>query len=142
MNLGVHTDLPMTAIIIVSIVNLCLIVIAAFYRGRAATEVADANWRAKSGLVAVCCGLCSQVLYCAILAALIHGWVPFYSGNSYLHLEGTRSNMGLLLSIVTFFSALLARGLPRYSGIWVAVTSGYLRELSGLGAALGSLFNR
>jgi hypothetical protein len=141
-NLGFHPDLPMTAIVIVSIVNICLMVIAAFYRGHVATESGDAGWRVKLGLAAVCFGLCSQVLYCLMLAALIRGWVPFYSGNSFNHLEGTLSNAGFLLSTATFFSALLARGLRRYSLLWVAVTSGYLWELSGLGAALGSLFSR
>ena len=142
MNLGFHPDLPMTAIIIVSIVNICLMVIAAFYRESVATDGGDAGWRVRLGLATVCFGLCSQVLYCLMLAALIRGWLPFYSGNSFNHLEGTLSNAGLLLSVATFLSALLARGLRRYSGLWVAITSGYLWELSGLGAALSSLFSR
>jgi hypothetical protein len=141
-NLGFHPDLPMTAIVIVSIVNICLMAIAAFYRGRAATEGEDASWRVRLGLVAVCFGLCSQVLYCLMLAALIRGWVPFYSGNSYNHLEGTLSSAGFFLSIATFFAALLGGGLRRYLGLWVAVTTGYLWELAGLSAALGSLFSR
>jgi hypothetical protein len=33
-NQGFHPDLPMTAIVIVSVVNISLMVIAAFYRGR------------------------------------------------------------------------------------------------------------
>lgn len=142
MNLGFHPDLPMTVIVIVSIVNICLMVIAAFYRGRAANGGEDDSWRARLGLAAVCSGLCSQVLYCLMLFALIHGWVPFYSGNSYSHLERTLSNIGLLLSMATFFFALLARGVRRYSGLWVAVTGWYLWGLSGLGVALGSLFSR
>jgi hypothetical protein len=140
-NLDFHPDLPMTAIVSVSIVNICLMVVAAFYREHAATNQ-NATWRVRLGLAAVYFGLCSQVLYCLMLAALIRGWVAFYSGNSFNHLERTLSNVGLLLSMATFFSALLARGLRRYSGLWVAITSGYLWELSGLGAALGSLFSR
>ncbi len=144
MNLGFHPDAPMSVIVIISIVNIGLMVIAAFYRGHEATESGDgdASRRVKLGLAGVCFGLCSQVLYCLMLAALIRGWVPFYPGNSFNHLGGALSNVGLLLSTATFCSALLARGLRRYSGLWVAVTSGYLWERSGLGAALGSLFSR
>jgi hypothetical protein len=132
----------MTVIVIISIVNICLMGIAAFYRGRAPAEGEDASWRVGLGLAVVCFGLCNQVLYCLMLAALIHGWVPFYSGNSYHHLEGTLSNIGWLLSISTFFLALFASGVRRYSGLWVAATSSYLSYLSGLSAALGSLFSR
>jgi len=142
MKLGFQPDAPMTLIGIISVTNIFLMVIAAFYRGRAATEGVDAGWRVRMGLAVVCFGLCSQVLYCLMLFALMHGWVPFYSGNSYNHLEGTLSDVGLLLSMATFFFALLARGLRRYSGLWVAVTSWYLWYLSGLGAGLRSLFSR
>jgi hypothetical protein len=139
-NLGFHPDLPMTAIVIISIVNISLMVIAAFYRRRVTPEGPD-SWRLRLGLVGVFFGLCSQVLYSVMVAALIRGWVPFYSRNSYDHLQGTLSNAGLLLSAATLVSALLAGGLRRYSGLWVAVTSGYLWFLSGLGAGLRSMFS-
>ena len=135
-----HPDVPVTVIALVSIANVCLMVIAAFYRARVATEAVDANWRVRLGLIAVVCGLCSQVLYCLMLVALIHGTVPAYSGNSFNHFQLTLSNTGGLLSMATFFTALFGSGFRRYSGIWVAVTSGCLWGLSGLGAALGSLF--
>lgn len=134
MNLGFHPALPMTAIVIVSIINISLMAMAAFYRGHAATESAN-SWRLNLGLAAVCFGLCSQVLYCLMLAALVHGWVPFYSRNSFDHFEGALANAGMLLSTGAFFSALLARGLRQYSGLWVAITSGYLWYLSGRGGA-------
>jgi hypothetical protein len=73
---GFHPDLPMTAIVIVSIVNICLMAIAAFYRGQLSNEHGDDGWRVKLGFAAVCFGLCSQVLYCVMLAASIYGWVP------------------------------------------------------------------
>lgn len=141
MNQGFHPDLPMTVIGSISIVNISLMVIAAFYRERTGTERADANWRVKLGLAAVSFGLCSQVLYCLMVFALMHGWVPFYSGNSFNHLQLTLSDLGSLLSVATFFAALLGRGLRRYLGLWVAVTSGCLWYLSGLAAGLRSLFN-
>jgi hypothetical protein len=139
-NQGFHPDAPMAVIDIVSIVNIGLMVIAAFYRDRTATEGAGANWRVRLGLAAVCFGLCSQVLYCLMLFALIHGWVPLYGGNSFTHFQLTLSNLGSLLSIATFVAALPGRGLRRYLGLWVALTSGYLWSLSGFDAALGSLF--
>lgn len=140
MNQGFHPDAPMAVIEVISVTNIGLMLIAAFYRERAATEGADAGWRVRLGLAAVCFGLCSQVLYCLMLVVLIHGWVPFYSRNSFNHLQLSLSNCGCLLCGATFLCALLARGLRRYSGLWVAVTSGCLWGLSGLGAALGSLF--
>jgi hypothetical protein len=139
-NLGFHPDLPMTAIVIVSIVNISLMVIAAFYRGHVTAESAD-SWRLKLGLAAVCFGLCSQVLYCLMLAVSIRGWVPPYSRNSYDHLQLSLSNLGFLLSVTAFVAALFGRGLQRGSGLWVAVTSGWLWGLSGLGAALRSMFS-
>jgi hypothetical protein len=135
-----HPDAPMSVIGVISITNICLMLIAVFYRERAVTEGVDSSWRVKLGLAAVGFGLCSQILYCLMLFALIRGWVPFYSGNSFNHLQLSLSNLGCLLSAATFFSALFGRGLRRYSGLWVAVTSGCLWSLSGLGAALGSLF--
>jgi hypothetical protein len=137
-NVGFHPDAPLTVIAVVSITNICLMVIAAFY-GPEATS-ANANWRVKSGLIAVLFGLCSQVLYCLMLVALVRGIVPSYSGNSFNHFQLTLSNTGGLLSIATFVAALFGRGFRRYSGVWVAVTGGCLWSLSGLGAALGSLF--
>ena len=124
MNQSFHPGAPMSAIGIVSVLNICLMVIAAFYRGRVANEDEDASWRVRLGSAAVCFGLCSQVLYCLMVAALIHDWVPFYWRNSYNHLEGTLSNIGLLLSTATFFFALFAKGLQRYAGLWVAITAG------------------
>jgi cytochrome c biogenesis protein CcdA len=76
-NQNVHTDAPTIWAGIISIANLCLMVLAAFYPKHALSEGLDANWRAKTGIAAVCLGLCSQVLYCLMLFALIHGWVPF-----------------------------------------------------------------
>ena len=140
MSASFHPDVPLTVITVVSIANICLMVIASFYRANAATEEVDANWRVRLGLIAVVFGLCSQVLYCLMLVALIHGTVPSYSGNSFNHFQLTLSNTGGLLSIATFFAALFGSGFRRYSGIWVAITSGCLWGLSGLGAALGSLF--
>lgn len=142
MNVGFHPDLPVTVIVVVSVVNICLMVMAAFYPGRAATEGEDASWRERLSLAAVCSGLCSQVLYCLMLFALIHGWAPFYSGNSFNQLQLNLSNLGCMFSMATFFFALCGKGLRRYSGLWVAVTSGCLWSLSGSGAALGSLFTR
>jgi hypothetical protein len=140
MNRGFQPGVPMTVTGIVSVANICLMVIAAFYRGRASTEATDTSWRVRLGLIAVCFGLCSQVLYCLMQFALIHDWVPFYSGNSHNHLEGRLTDVGLLLSAATFFFAMSAGGLRRYSGLWVAVTNWYLWSLSGLGALLRSRF--
>jgi hypothetical protein len=100
---------------------------------------ADLTLRVKWGFVAISLGLCSQVLYCLMLAALIFGWVPFDPGNSFNHLEASLSRMGLLLSAGTLFAALLGRGLRRNVGLWVAVTTWYLWGWSSLGALLRSL---
>jgi len=48
----------------------------------------------------------------------------------------TLSRMGCLLSAAALFSSLFGRGLRRYAGVWVAVTSGFFWNLLGLGAAL------
>lgn len=139
MNRGLHPDASMIVIDVIPVTNVCLMVIAAFYGGRAATEDEDASWRVRLGLAAVCFGLCSQVFF-LMLAALSHGWVPSYSGNSFNHFEGTLANIGASLCTATFFSALLARGLRRYSGLWVAITSGCIWSLWGLSVGLRSLF--
>ena len=113
-------------------------VVAALYRGRAATEGADASWRVRLGLAAVCFGLCSQVLYCLMLAALIHGWVALYSGNSFNHLQLSLSNLGVLLSITALVAALFSRGLPGLASLGC----GYERvPLEPVGLGCGAAFN-
>jgi hypothetical protein len=141
-NRGFHPSAETFAIIALSVANICLLVTAAFYRGREPVEGGNPVLRMRLGYVAVSLGLCTQGLYCVMLVIGIYGWVPLDPGyNSINHLEVRLSNVGGLLSVATFLAALLGSGLRRYAGVWVAATNWFLWGLVGLGPALGDAMN-
>jgi hypothetical protein len=141
MDQGRHLSREAVAIGILSIVNLCLLVTSAFYRRVEPRDEMDSLLRIKLGYIAVGLGMCSQFLYCLMLAAWWYRWVPFDPGvNSVTHLEMKLANMGGLLSIATLLVASFGRGLQRCAGIWVGGTTFMLWGVVGLGVALKSLF--
>ena len=142
MNLSGQLSSERIGIGIVSLANMCLLVTTAFYRRGGFTDSVHSTLRMKLGYTAVSFGLCSQVLYCLLLAIWRYGWIPFEPGvNSINHLEARLSNLGCLLSAATFLAALFARGLRRYTGLWVGGTTLFLWGLTGLGAGLKSFPN-
>lgn len=101
----------------------------------------DSALRMRLGYVAVSLGLCSQILYCLMLAAWRYGWIPLDPGvNALTHLEARLSDLGGLLSVATVMVALFGRGLRRYARIWVGGTTFCFWGLVGTGVALKSLF--
>ena len=141
MSKGGHPSWQEIAAVGVSVGNVCLMAVAAFYRRTAAEQSTASPWRVKSGYVAVSLGLCSQLFYCVMLAAWRYGWVPLNPGsNSVIHLEEKLSNVGGVLSMATFWTACFGTGLRRWAGIWVAVTTFVLWSMVGLGVALSKLF--
>jgi hypothetical protein len=130
---------PTILIGVVSITNICLLVTAAFYREGKSTESAGSTLRVKLGYIAVSLALCSQVLYCLMLAAWIFSWIPPDPGNSVIHLVMSLSRIGSLLSTAALFAALFGRGLRRIAGLWVAVSTGFLGGSLALGASLSSV---
>ena len=132
MNLGFHLTGPTILIDGLSVANICLLVTVAFVRDGKSADDAKSALEVKLGSVAVFLGLCGQVLYCLMQAALTFDWMPLGPWNSVTHLEASLSKMGLLLSVGTLFAALYGRGLRRYAGLWVAVTTWVLWSLSSL----------
>jgi predicted Kef-type K+ transport protein len=129
------------AIGILSIANLCLLIALAFYPRVGSKTELDSTLRTKLGYIAVGLGMCSQSLYCVMLATWRYGWVPFDPGfNSLTHLESRLANIGGLLSVATVSIAMFGRGVRRYAGIWVGGTTLMLWGLVGLGAAVKTLF--
>lgn len=140
-NTSGHFSRQELVIVIVSFANVGLLVAAAFYNGVGSNEGPDSATRVKLGRVAVLLGLCSQLLYCLMVAVWRYSWVPFDPGvNSISHFEAKLSNIGGLLSVATLMTALFGIGWRRCAGIWVGATTFYFWGLVGLGAALRSLF--
>jgi hypothetical protein len=138
-----HHNLSWQEITVVatSLANVCLMVLAAFYREAATGRTASPPWRVTSGYVAVTLGLCSQIFYCLMLLVWRYGWVPFDPGvNSVIHLEVKLANIGGLLSTATVLAALFGKGLRRYAGVWVGATTFWFWSFVGWLAALESLF--
>jgi hypothetical protein len=141
MNQSGHLGQEAAAIGVLSIANLCLLVTATFYRRVGSRGGIDSTLRTNLGYIAVGLGMCSQILYCLMLAAWRCGWVPFDPGvNSVTQLEGRLSNVGELLSTATVLVALFGIGLRRFAGVWVGGTTFGFWSLLGLGVALKSLF--
>lgn len=135
MNQSSYLTGPTILVGVVSIVNICLLM-AAVFSGEGSGAGVKSAARVKLGYVAVSLGLCSQVLYGLMVAALFFGWVP-NPGESFHHLEASLARTGVLLSAATLFTALFGRGLRRYVGLWVACTTWFLWGTASLGALLG-----
>ena len=141
MNQSEHLTRETIATGILSIANICLLVLAALYGIIRSRNQTESRLRIKLGYLAVGLGMCSQILYCLLVAAWKYGWVPFDPGtNSVNHLEMRLSDIGGLLSAATVLVALFGRGLRRYAGIWVGSTTFCFWGLVGLGVGLKSLF--
>jgi hypothetical protein len=113
---------------VVCAANLCLMVLAAFYRR---SKQADDSLEHLS-FVAVFLGLTSQVFY-LLMASVLLGWI-FLDRDSIFHRFHVRfADIGILLSIGCFFFAWFGRGMRRYASLWVAVTTGVFWVLAGLG---------
>jgi hypothetical protein len=136
-----HLRWDEVTVALASVANVCLMLVAAFYRESARSGTTNSPWRVRSGYVAVTTGLCSQLIYCSMLGILWFGWVPFDPGvNSVTNLETKFANAGSMLSVATVLVALFGTGLRRYAGIWVGGTTFFFWSIVGLGAALKSLF--
>lgn len=135
--------LPTMAIVIVSVVNICLMATAAFRLEHTNRDGSIPMLRMRSGYLAVSLGLCSQILYCLMLAALHYSWIPLSQGyNSSNQMEESLAGIGVLLSTATLMTALLGRGFRRYAGILVGGTTWFLWGLAALGTGLGEAFEQ
>ena len=136
-----HFSREELAIVVISLANIGLLIAAVFRNADGSREQTDSMTRVNLGYVAVSLGLCSQILYCLMLAVWRYGWIPLDPGvNSLTHLEAKLSNVGGLLSTAAVLAALFGKGLRRYAGIWVGVATFCFWSITGLGAALSSLF--
>jgi hypothetical protein len=114
-------------ILVVSIANVCLLVMASFYGGHRLAGRIDA--REKLGLAAVALGLSSQAFYLLTMVQWRAGFLDRDSLLAQLHIRFP--SVGFLLSAGAFFVAWFGRGLRRYASLWVAVSSGFFWTLAG-----------
>lgn len=123
MNQNHHLSAVQIVIAAVYVTNLCLLVTAAFYRGRRPMKEFDS--REKMGLTAVFFGLTSQVFY-LLLPPWMFGWL-FLDRDSVFHrLHIGFYSVGFLLSALSMFAGCFGRGMRRYVSLWVEVSTGFL----------------
>ena len=124
MNQDVHLSAIEVLIGVISVANICLLAASVFYGGRGRTEGVDA--REKVSFLAVFLGLSSQVFYLLMMAPLTLGSLFLERDGVFHQLHLRFPSVGLLLSVAAFFTGSFARGMRRYTTLWVAVSSGVL----------------
>lgn len=117
-----HLSGPSILMCAMSIANLCLIGVAAWYPEDPPVAEVSAS-RRRAGAVALLLGLISQALYLVFLLSWLFRWMHFYPGNP---VEGIASSAGLLLSTAGCVLAVFGRGLRRCVGLASGVTTGFL----------------
>jgi len=123
-NQDVHLSAIEVLIGVISVANICLLAASVFYGGRGRTEGVDA--REKVSFLAVFLGLSSQVFYLLMMAPLTLGSLFLERDGVFHQLHLRFPSVGLLLSVAAFFTGSFARGMRRYTTLWVAVSSGVL----------------
>jgi hypothetical protein len=123
-NQDVHLSAIEVLIGVISVANICLLAASVFYGGRGRTEGVDA--REKMSFLAVFLGLSSQVFYLLMMAPLTLGSLFLERDGVFHQLHLRFPSVGLLLSVAAFFTGSFARGMRRYTTLWVAVSSGVL----------------
>lgn len=137
MNLKSH----LSAEAALSLVNIGLLLVSAFYWRSTSDGPASCSLRVKIGYLGTSLALCSQILCCLMLATWRYGWIPIEpGGNSLLRLNGRLANLGGLLSMAACLMALFERGLRRYASAWVGATTLYFWSMVGLNVSLSVLF--
>jgi hypothetical protein len=120
------------ALLLLSFCNLCLIVLAVFYRVDEELWPSlepPAKYTSGCGYLSIALAAGSQLLYVGFAAAWLFGWIKFYPGN---RIETFVIYLGLILAGGAFFTALFGAGLKRGAGLFVAFTTAGLWLLSAM----------
>jgi hypothetical protein len=111
------------ALLLLSVSNLSLIVLAAFYRVdevQLSSPETRPKHRIAFGYLSIALAAGSQLLYLGFGAAWFFRWTNFYPGNP---IETFAIRLGLLLSIGAVVTAPFGIGLKRCAGLFVGFTT-------------------
>ncbi len=120
------------ALLLLSFSNLCLIVLAAFYRvdeNPLSSPEPSAKYRSTFGYLSIAFATASQLLYIGLGFAWFFRWMNFYPGNP---IETFGIRLGLLLSCGAVVAAPFGIGMKRCAGLFVGFTTTGLWLLSAI----------
>jgi hypothetical protein len=127
----VHLASSTLALLLISFANLCLLALAALYRGSPPEPPSGQLPRETAwfGSLALALAFSGQILYVAFTVAWLFKWMHFYLGNP---IETYSILAGLFLSAGGFVTAVFGTGVKRYAGALSSVITAGLWLLSAV----------
>lgn len=110
---GIHLSPMATLLLVFSLVNLCLAIVALVQKPDEDTAPVPYK-RARWSTIGIVLAGGSQLLYLVFSAVWLFRWIRFYPGNP---IEIGAILAGLTLCVVGFVIALFGEGLRRWAGV-------------------------